>query len=144
MARAQIGKELHFVTKNETGVLGRVTVALAQSPGPVPQMPIQVERPPAPAPGSIEMNVTGRPGKATASRLATDTATIVGLDVAGRTVTQLKMLTPDADWEPTDQVRIAGVEFEIVGDVEDYNNGPFVDTRGRFAVNLRRVSGGRT
>ncbi len=30
MARAQIGKELHFVTKNETGVLGRVTVALAQ------------------------------------------------------------------------------------------------------------------
>ncbi len=30
MARAQIGQELHFVTKNETGVLGRVTVALAQ------------------------------------------------------------------------------------------------------------------
>lgn len=30
MARAQIGHELHFVTKNETGVLGRVTVALAQ------------------------------------------------------------------------------------------------------------------
>lgn len=30
MARAQVGKELHFVTKNETGVLGRVTVALAQ------------------------------------------------------------------------------------------------------------------
>ncbi len=30
MARAQIGKELHFVTKNETGTLGRVTVALAE------------------------------------------------------------------------------------------------------------------
>ena len=30
MARAQMGTELHFVTKNETGVLGRVTVALAQ------------------------------------------------------------------------------------------------------------------
>lgn len=30
MARATVGKELHFVTKNETGVLGRVTVALAQ------------------------------------------------------------------------------------------------------------------
>ena len=30
MARAQLGKELHFVTKNETGTLGRVTVALAQ------------------------------------------------------------------------------------------------------------------
>ena len=30
MARAQLGKELHFMTKNETGTLGRVTVALAQ------------------------------------------------------------------------------------------------------------------
>ena len=30
MARAQIGSELHFVTKDETGLLGRVTVALAQ------------------------------------------------------------------------------------------------------------------
>ena len=30
MARALIGKELHFVTKNETGTLGRVTVALEQ------------------------------------------------------------------------------------------------------------------
>ena len=30
MARASIAHELHFVTKNETGVLGRVTVALAQ------------------------------------------------------------------------------------------------------------------
>jgi hypothetical protein len=64
-----------------------VTSAGAQSPSPVPQMPIPVERPPAPAPGSIEMNVTERPGKATASRLATDTATIVALDVAGRTIT---------------------------------------------------------
>jgi hypothetical protein len=64
-----------------------VTTARAQSPGPVPQMPIPVERPPAPAPGSIEMNVTSRPGKATASRLATDTATIAALDVASRTIT---------------------------------------------------------
>jgi hypothetical protein len=63
------------------------TVAFAQSPSPVPPMPIPVERPPAPAAGSIEMNVTGTPGKATASRLATDTATIAALDVAGRTLT---------------------------------------------------------
>jgi hypothetical protein len=63
------------------------TVALAQSPGPVPAMPVPVERPPAPAPGSIEMNVTGKPGKATAARHATDTATIAALDVAGRTLT---------------------------------------------------------
>ncbi len=31
MARATLGKELHFETKNETGTLGRVTVALAQA-----------------------------------------------------------------------------------------------------------------
>jgi len=30
MARAQIGRELHFVAKNETGLLGRLTLALAQ------------------------------------------------------------------------------------------------------------------
>jgi len=64
-----------------------VTSARAQSAAPVPQMPIPVERPPAPAPGSIEMNVTGRPGKATASRFATDTVTIAALDLASRTIT---------------------------------------------------------
>jgi hypothetical protein len=63
-----------------------VTVAHAQSPGPVPPLPIPVERPPAPAPGSVEMNVTGKPGKATFSRYATDSATIVGLDLASRTI----------------------------------------------------------
>jgi hypothetical protein len=63
------------------------STAGAQAPGPVPQMPVQVERPPAPEPGSIELNVTGAPGKATASRLATDTATIVALNVANRTLT---------------------------------------------------------
>jgi hypothetical protein len=63
------------------------SVAAAQSPGPLPQMPLPVERPPAPEAGSIEMNRTGAPGKATASRLATDTATIVALDVASRTLT---------------------------------------------------------
>ena len=30
MARAQVGKKLHFETPNETGVLGRVTLALAE------------------------------------------------------------------------------------------------------------------
>jgi len=50
-------------------------------------MPIPVEKPPAPAPGSIEMNVTGMPGKAIASRFATDTATIAALDLASRTIT---------------------------------------------------------
>ena len=62
-------------------------VAQAQAPGPVPPMPIPVERPPAAAPGSIQMNVTERPGKATASRLATAQATIVAIDRVARTVT---------------------------------------------------------
>jgi hypothetical protein len=64
-----------------------VTVAQAQSPSPIPPMPIPVPRPAAPAPGSIEMNPTGEPGKAAASRLATDTATIVAIDGPGRMIT---------------------------------------------------------
>ena len=42
---------------------------------------------PAAAPGTIEMQTAGRPGKAAAARLATMTATITAIDVAGRTVT---------------------------------------------------------
>jgi hypothetical protein len=64
-----------------------VTVADAQSPPPVPPMPIPVARPPPPAAGTVEMKATGMPGKATASRLATDTATITAIDVAGRVLT---------------------------------------------------------
>lgn len=58
------------------------TVPRAQAQAPV-DLPVQIARPPAPAPGSIEMKSEG-PGKATATRVATDTATIVGLDVPGR------------------------------------------------------------
>jgi hypothetical protein len=62
------------------------TVAHAQSPAPgqAPvDLPVQVERPPAPAPGSVEMRLE-RPGKAVATRLAVDSATIVALDVPAR------------------------------------------------------------
>jgi hypothetical protein len=61
-------------------------VANAQSPAPIPEMPIPVQRPAPPAPGTIEMKATGVPGQATASRLATDTATITALDVGSRTI----------------------------------------------------------
>jgi hypothetical protein len=61
-----------------------VGVAHAQTPPPV-DMPVQVARPPAPAPGSIEMNPEA-PGKVSASRMAVDTATIVGIDVPGRLI----------------------------------------------------------
>ncbi len=59
-------------------------VAHAQSQAPV-DLPVQVARPPAPAPGSVEMKLE-RPGKATATRLAVDSATIVGIDVPGRVI----------------------------------------------------------
>ena len=59
-------------------------VAHAQSQAPV-DLPVQVARPPAPAPGSIEMKLE-RPGKAIATRMAVDSATIVGLDVPGRLI----------------------------------------------------------
>jgi len=59
-----------------------VTVAHAQSPAPV-ELPVAIPRPPAAAPGSIEVN-PGAPGTASATRLAVDNATIVGIDVPGR------------------------------------------------------------
>jgi hypothetical protein len=59
-----------------------LSAAQAQSPAPV-ELPVQVARPPAPAPGSIEMTQEA-PGRASARRLATDTATIEALDVPGR------------------------------------------------------------
>lgn len=63
-----------------------VTVASAQSPDPIPAMPIPVQRPPPPPPGTIEMKATGVPGKASAARLATDTATITAIDVNRRMI----------------------------------------------------------
>jgi hypothetical protein len=60
------------------------TAARAQAQAPV-DLPVQIARPPAPAPGSVEMKLE-RPGKATATRLAVDSATIVGLDVPGRVI----------------------------------------------------------
>jgi|GEM_PF-445175 len=64
-----------------------VTVAQAQSATPIPPMPIPVPRPAPPASGSIEVNPEGGPGKVAARRLATDTATILAVDVGIRTVT---------------------------------------------------------
>ena len=74
-----------------------VSVAHAQSPLPAPPTPIPVPRPPSPEPGTIEMQAGGVPGKATAARLATMTATITALDRAGRTVTLREKSGKDAD-----------------------------------------------
>jgi hypothetical protein len=89
-----------------------VTVANAQAPGPVPPTPSAIPRPPPPAPGSVEMKATGTPGKASASRLATETVTIMALDVAGRTITLQRKS----------------------GEISSYRVGPEVTRLSEFAV----------
>lgn len=59
--------------------------------------------------------------------------------LSGRTVTDLKLLSPTGDFLPTDAVVINGVTYEVDGLVEDYNHGPFGFTPG-YAIGLRRVA----
>lgn len=74
--------------------------------------------------------------------------------LAGRTVTDLKLLSPTGDFLPTDAVVIGGAvtivdgkaevtgggaKYEVDGQVEDYNHGPFGFTPG-YAIGLRRVA----
>ena len=87
-----------------------VTVAQAQSPAPV-ELPIAIPRPPAAAPGSIEMK-PGAPGTASATRLAVDTATIVGIDLPGRILTLRRRS----------------------GEVQSFKVGPEVTRLAEFAV----------
>jgi hypothetical protein len=87
-----------------------VTVAHAQAPAPV-ELPVAIPRPPAAAPGSIEVNA-GAPGTASATRLAVDTATILGVDVPGRIIT-LKRRS---------------------GEVQSFKVGPEVTRLSEFAV----------
>jgi hypothetical protein len=61
--------------------------------------------------------------------------------LAGRTITDLKLLTPDGDWRSGDAVIVDDTQYEINGDVENYNTGPFGYQPG-YAVNLRRVADG--
>ena len=99
------------------------SVVDAQSPAPTPPTPIPVPRPEAAAPGTIEMKATGIPGQAAASRLATMSATIVAIDVVGRTVTLKGQSGPAQTLKVGPEVtRLA--EFSV-GDVikVDYEQG---------------------
>jgi hypothetical protein len=87
-----------------------VTIAQAQSPAPV-ELPIAIPRPPAAAPGSIEMKPSA-PGTASATRLAVDTATIVGIDLPGRIITLRRRS----------------------GEVQSFKVGPEVTRLAEFAV----------
>lgn len=62
--------------------------------------------------------------------------------LAGRKVTELVMLTADGDWPADSMVELEdGRQFEVNGDVQDFNLGPFGFQAG-FAVNLRKVTDG--
>lgn len=62
--------------------------------------------------------------------------------LAGRTITDLVMLTADADWPADSMVELwDGRKFEVNGDVQDFNLGPFGFAPG-YAVNLRKVTDG--
>jgi len=65
-------------------------------------------------------------------------------EYSGRKITELVMLTADGDWPSDAKVELwDGREFEVNGDVQDYNLGPFDFTPG-YAVNLRKVTSGPT
>lgn len=61
--------------------------------------------------------------------------------LAGRTITELLMLTPDGDWPADSQVKIGERIYEVDGDVLDYNQGPYGHKPG-YGVKLRRVADG--
>lgn len=64
--------------------------------------------------------------------------------LAGRKITVLVMLTKDGDWPSDAKVELwDGRTFEVNGDVQDYNLGPF-DFEPGYAVNLRKVTDGAT
>lgn len=60
--------------------------------------------------------------------------------LAGRTVSDLKLLSPTGDFKSSDAVVINGITYEVDGEVADYTNGPFVPGFGGFVIGLRRVA----
>lgn len=59
--------------------------------------------------------------------------------LSGRTVSELKLLSPTGDFRSSDAVIVNGVAYEVDGEVEDYNHGPFGFSPG-FTVGLRKVA----
>lgn len=59
--------------------------------------------------------------------------------MAGRTITEVSLLTDAGDWSDGDKVTLPdGREFIIKGDPSDSNTGPFAFTPG-YRVTMRRV-----
>ncbi|MGB6116470.1 MAG: hypothetical protein WBF97_15465 [Comamonas sp.] len=59
--------------------------------------------------------------------------------LAGRTVSDLKLLSPTGDFKSSDAVIINGVTYEVDGEAANYTNGPFVPGFGGFVIGLRKV-----
>lgn len=53
-------------------------------------------------------------------------------------VGDLDLYSPDEFTGPKDKVTIKGKEYNVIGDAEDYNNGPF-DFMPGFRINLKRA-----
>lgn len=103
-------------------------------------------------PAAVSNNALGQPipaaGAATVRKVygwrVKATAEGASAPYAGRTVTELYLLTPDGDYAPADLVQVpadTGPIFEVIGDGEDFNNGPFGFTPG-YRFTLRRVADG--
>jgi hypothetical protein len=60
-----------------------------------------------------------------------------------RIITYKALLTPDGDWAPDSQVILEGETYDVDGDVEDFNRGPF-GYRPGYRVTLKRVADGPT
>ena len=74
-------------------------------------------------------------------KVNTDGSTTV---MAGRVITEVYLLTADADWSDGDIVTLPdGRDFTVVGEPEDNNGGPFGFAPG-YKVTLRRVHDGQT
>lgn len=61
--------------------------------------------------------------------------------LAGRTITDVLMLTADGDWPADSKVEFGDQTFEVNGRVQNYNLGPF-DFEPGYAVPLREVNDG--
>lgn len=59
--------------------------------------------------------------------------------LAGRTITDLTLLSPTGDFSANDSVVIDGVSYDVDATVVDYNNGPFGFKPG-YSIGLRRVA----
>lgn len=59
--------------------------------------------------------------------------------LAGRTVSDLKLLSPTGDFKSSDAVIVNGVTYEVDGKAANYTNGPFVPGFGGFVIGLRKV-----